>query len=214
MNAWLKAIHQYCQDHSSAPSQLLLDLERETHLKTLAPQMISGALQGRFLAMISQILQPKTVLEIGTFTGYGAHCLSEGLLSDGHLHTIEGNPELAYIIRKYLEIASIQDQVHLHIGDAKDIIPSITDSFDLVFMDGNKREYERYFNLVADRINPGGILLADNVLWSGKVVKKEQDKDTLMIDAFNKKILDDQRFESLILPLRDGLLMARRKNDS
>ena len=210
MNAWLKAIHKYCQDHSTAPSQELLALERETHLKTLAPQMLSGPLQGRFLAMISHILQPETILEIGTFTGYGAHCLAEGLLSNGQLHTIEGNRELAYIIEKHLELADIQDRVHLHIGDAKEVIPNISATFDLVFMDANKREYGLYFDLVADRIRPGGLLLADNVLWSGKVVKGEKDKDTQMIDAFNKKVLADERFENLILPLRDGLLMARK----
>lgn len=210
MNSWLKAIHQYCQEHSTAPSQQLIDLERETHLKTLAPQMLSGPLQGRFLAMVSHLLRPKKILEIGTFTGYGAHCLAEGLVDDGQLHTIEGNLELAHIIQKHLSIAGLENNVQLHIGDAKEVIPTIEGTFDLVFMDGNKREYEHYFELVADRIQIGGLLIADNVLWSGKVVKGATDKDTQMIDAFNKKVLKDERFDNLILPLRDGLLIARK----
>lgn len=206
----LKAIHQYCQQHSTTPSKILVDLERETNLKTLAPQMLSGALQGRFLAMISQLIQPKAVLEIGTFTAYGTLCLAEGLSVDGCLHTIEGNPELTYIIDKYLEKSGIHDKVKVYIGDAKKIIPTIDATYDIVFMDANKREYIQYFDLVADRICPGGLLIADNVLWSGKIIDKEQDTDTQMIDAFNKKIQGDNRFENLILPLRDGLMMARK----
>ena len=206
----LKAIHDYCQKHSTVSTQNLIDLERETNLKTLAPQMLSGPLQGRFLAMISQLIQPKNILEIGTFTAYGTLCLAEGLADDGCLHTIEGNPELKHIIDKYLHIAGIQNRVQLHIGDAKTIIPTINTTYDIVFMDANKREYTQYFDLVANSIRPGGVLLADNVLWSGKVVKGEQDTDTQMIDAFNKKVLADERFENLILPIRDGLMMARK----
>lgn len=211
MNAWIKAIHEYCTDHSTLPPDTLYQLERETHLKTLAPQMLSGPLQGRFLAMLSRILQPKAILEVGTFTGYGAHCLAEGLADQGVLHTIEGNPETVFIIRKHLQAAQLEDKVQLHQGDAKAIIPTIEGAFDLVFLDGNKREYDHYFDLLADRIRPGGLILADNVLWSGKVVSGEQDQDTRMIDAFNKRVLADERFTNLILPLRDGLLMAQRR---
>ncbi len=210
MNAWIKAIHEYCTDHSSPPPDTLYQLERETHLKTLAPQMLSGPLQGRFLAMLSRILQPKAILEVGTFTGYGAHCLAEGLADQGVLHTIEGNPETVFIIRKHLQAAQLEDKVQLHQGDAKAIIPTIEGAFDLVFLDGNKREYDHYFDLLADRIRPGGLILADNVLWSGKVVSGEQDQDTRMIDAFNKRVLADERFTNLILPLRDGLMIAQR----
>lgn len=209
----IKIIHDYCQRHSTPPSKNLVDLERETNLKTLAPQMLSGPLQGRFLAMISQLIQPKTILEIGTFTAYGTLCLVEGLAADGCLHTIEGNPELTYIIDKYLQAAGVQDRVKVHIGDAKAIIPTIDTTYDMVFMDANKREYAQYFDLVADHIRVGGLLLADNVLWSGKVVNEKQDTDTQMIDAFNKKVLADPRFENLILPLRDGLMMARKIRD-
>ena len=210
MNAWIRAIHEYCTDHSTPPPEALYQLERETHLKTLAPQMLSGPLQGRFLAMLSRLIQPKAILEVGTFTGYGAHCLAEGLAKDGTLHTIEGNPETAYLIRKHLELAGLKDRVQLHLGDALEVIPTVPGEFDLVFLDGNKREYDQYFDLLADRIRPGGLLLADNVLWSGKVVSGEKDQDTRMIDAFNKRVLADKRFANLILPLRDGLLMAQR----
>lgn len=210
MNAWIKAIHEYCTNHSSPPPDSLYQLERETHLKTLAPQMLSGPLQGRFLAMLSRLLQPQVILEVGTFTGYGAHCLAEGLTQTGVLHTIEGNPETAYLIRKHLDLAGLADQVQLHSGNALEVIPTLTGLFDLVFLDGNKREYNQYFDLVADRIRPGGLLLADNVLWSGKVVSGEQDHDTRMIDAFNKKVQVDERFTNLILPLRDGLMIAQR----
>lgn len=207
---WVQAIHDYCERHSTPPPNTLLALERETHLKTLAPQMLSGALQGRFLAMLSRLLRPKHILEVGTFTGYGAHCLAEGLAADGTLHTIEGNPEVAYLIRKHLAAAGLDTRVQLHLGDALEIIPTLDGMFDMVFLDANKREYAAYFDLLADRINPGGLLLADNVLWSGKVVSGESDPDTRLIDAFNKQVLADDRFQNLILPLRDGLLLAQR----
>lgn len=172
--------------------------------------MLSGPLQGRFLALISRLIQPQCVLEIGTFTGYGAHCLAEGLLPEGVLHTIEGNRETAYLINKYIKKASLEEQIQLHLGDANAIIPTLPGPFDLVFMDANKREYAAYFDLVADKVRPGGLILADNVLWSGKVVEGTPDQDTRMLDAFNKQVLADPRFTNLILPLRDGLLIAQR----
>lgn len=211
MNPWIKAIHEYCTQHSTAGNEHLRQLERDTHLRTLAPQMLSGPLQGRFLAMLSRLIQPQRVLEVGTFTGYAAQCLAEGVLDDGELHTIEGNVELAYLIRKHLAIAELTDRIHLHLGDAKTIIPTIKGPFDLVFLDANKREYQLYWDLVADKMRPGGLILADNVLWSGKVVSGEQDTDTRMMDSFNKYVLADDRFQCIILPLRDGLLMAERK---
>ncbi|MEZ4985870.1 MAG: O-methyltransferase [Saprospiraceae bacterium] len=210
MQYWIQAIHAYCEKHSSPPGANLLALERETHLKTLAPQMLSGTLQGRLLALLSRLKQPHSILEVGTFTGYGAHCLAEGLLPNGTLHTIEGNPETVYLIKKHLLAAGIDNRVQVYTGNALDWIPQIPGPFDLVFLDGNKREYAEYFDLVADRITPGGLLLADNVLWSGKVVTGETDTDTQLIDAFNKKVLADERFFNLILPLRDGLMIAQR----
>lgn len=172
--------------------------------------MLSGALQGRFLALLSRLVQPESILEVGTFTGYGAHCLAEGLSPNGHLHTIEGNPELVYLIRKHLTAANLSDRVTLHQGDANQIIPTLPGKFDLVFLDANKREYPAYFDLIADRIEVGGLILADNVLWSGKVVRGAEDEDTRALDRFNKKVLADERFRVLILPLRDGLMIAQR----
>jgi predicted O-methyltransferase YrrM len=204
------ALHRYCEAHSTPPSDLLRDLERETHLKTLAPQMLSGPLQGRLLALLSRMLQPRKVLEVGTFTGYSALCLAEGLAPSGVLHTIEGNEELAYLIRRYIERAGWQDRIRLHLGDALAIIPTLGADFDLVFLDANKLEYRQYFALVADRIRPGGLLVADNVLWSGKVLEPPFDPDTAEIDTFNKMVQEDERFTTLMLPLRDGLLMAQR----
>jgi predicted O-methyltransferase YrrM len=210
MNQWIQAIHDYCQRHSTAPPETLSALERETHLKTLAPQMLSGALQGRFLSLLSRLVQPESILEVGTFTGYGAHCLAEGLSPNGHLHTIEGNPELVYLIRKHLRAANLSDRVTLHQGDASQIILTLPGKFDLVFLDANKREYPAYFDLIADRVKPGGLILADNVLWSGKVIRGAEDEDTRALDSFNKKVLADERFRVLILPLRDGLMIAQR----
>lgn len=210
MTPWIQAIHEYCARHSSKAGEALYALERETHLKTLAPQMLSGPLQGRFLSLLSKLIKPQQILEVGTFTGYAAHCLAEGLANDGILHTIEGNPEIAYIINKHLAAAQLTEKVRLHLGDAKAIIPTLDGPFDLVFLDANKREYATYFDLLAEKITPGGLLLADNVLWSGKVVSGKTDEDTKRLDSFNKKVLADKRFEPLILPLRDGLMIARR----
>jgi len=205
-----KALHTYCAQHATPPSDVLYQLERETHLKTLAPQMLSGPLQGRLLSFLSKLLRPKRILEIGTFTGYAAICMAEGLPDDGRLHTIEVNPELEYLIRKYIKKAGLEDRITAHIGDATQIIPKLNEQFDLVFIDAGKRDYEQHYDLVIEKVNPGGLILADNVLWSGKVVQSEYDADTQKIDAFNKKVLADKRVENLTLPIRDGLLLARK----
>lgn len=204
---------KYCEAHSTPHSQLLYELERETHLKTLAPQMLSGQLQGRILSLISQLKQPKMILEIGTFTGYATLCLAEGLAKDGQIITIEANPEIAYFIEKYKQKAGLQEQI-IHItGRAELVIPTLNDTFDLAFIDAGKRDYAHHFDLVIERMNPGGILLADNVLWSGKVLKApvKQDADTQLLDAFNKKIQADPRVENILLPIRDGLTVMRKK---
>ncbi len=206
-----QALNKYCEAHTSPADETLCELERETYLKTLAPQMLSGHLQGRFLTMISQLVQPVVALEIGTFTGYGAICLARGLAPNGRLHTIEANRELEYIIRKYIGKAGLEDKIQLHLGNALEIIPNIPPgAFDLVFIDAGKQDYATYFDLVIDRMRPGGLILADNVLWSGKVLNPDQDEDTAALHAFNRKVLADPRVETLILPLRDGLLMARK----
>lgn len=204
-------IEEYCEQVSTAPPAYLHRLERQTHLRTLAPQMLSGPLQGRFLAMLSKLLRPRRILEVGTFTGYAALCLAEGLHPEGELHTIEGNPEILYLARQAFGDAGFQDRIHLHQGDALELIPQISGDFDLIFLDANKREYEAYYDLCISRLNPGGLLLADNVLWSGKVLEPEKDKDAALIDQFNRRVQSDERVESLLLPLRDGLLLVRKE---
>ncbi len=204
-------IDLYCEKHTTPTSPLLNELLRETHLKTLAPQMASGHLQGTLLRFLSRMIRPETVLEIGSFTGYATLCLLEGLLPDGKIHTIEVNQELAYIIEKYIKLAGATDQIHLHIGDAKKIIPTIDATYDLVFIDAGKMHYPQYYDLIIDRVNPGGYILADNVLWDGKVIRTEKDRDTEILDFFNKKIHQDSRVENILLPIRDGLMLARKK---
>jgi predicted O-methyltransferase YrrM len=204
---------RYCEDHSSPHSALLYELERETYLKTLAPQMLSGQLQGRILSMISQLKQPETILEIGTFTGYATLCLAEGLAPNGKIITIEANPELAYFINKYKKRAHLEDRIIAITGRAEQVIPTLQNTFDLAFIDAGKRDYAHHFDLVIDRMNSGGILLADNVLWSGKVLQspEDYDADTQLLDAFNKKIQADERVENILLPIRDGLTVMRKK---
>lgn len=203
-------ISAYCENLSSPQSTLLYDLERETYLKTLAPQMMSGHLQGRLLSLLSRLRQPQAILEIGTFTGYATLCLAEGLAPGGQLHTIEANEELEYLIRKYIQRAGLEKQIHLHIGEASQVIPTIVGDFDLIFIDGGKLDYPKHYDLVIDRLRPGGLLLADNVLWSGKVVSHPNDPDAQALHAFNQKLQQDQRIEQLILPLRDGLTIAQK----
>ncbi len=205
-------IEQYCEKHTTPPSPLLDALLRETHLKTLAPQMASGHLQGTLLRFLSRMIQPATVLEIGSFTGYATLCLLEGLLPKGKIHTIEVNPELAYLVRKYIERAGATDRIQLHLGDAKKIIPTIDATYDLVFIDAGKMNYPQYYDLIIDRVNPGGYILADNVLWDGKVIRTEKDRDSEILDFFNKKIHQDPRVENILLPIRDGLMLARKSD--
>ncbi len=211
MNADLKRLYAYCEAHSTPPSAVLHELERETHLKTLAPQMLSGAWQGQFLKMLSQLMQPQTILEIGTFTGYAAICMAQGLAPGGQLHTIEPNAELAHIIRKYIDKAGLNDMIQLHIGRGEEVIPTLQTTFDLVFIDAGKQQYEQFYELVIERVRPGGLILADNVLWSGKVADTADDPDTLTLRAFNDRVQADPRVENVMLPLRDGVLMIRKK---
>lgn len=210
MYRFSKEIHEYCETHTSPLPEVLLELERETHLKTLSPQMLSGRLQGQLLAFLSNLIRPKAILEIGTFTGYSAICLAQGLASGGILHTIEVNRELEHFIRKYLGKASLAEVVQLHIGRAQDIVPTLQDGFDLVFIDAAKQDYPLFYDLVIEKINPGGLLIADNILWDGKVLTPEKDQDAAMLHAFNLKVAADERVEQLLLPVRDGLLVARK----
>lgn len=208
----VNALHHYSTSMSTKPDPVLYDLERETGLKTLSPQMISGSLQGQFLQLISTLQQPDRILEVGTFTGYAAICMARGLSPDGELHTIEVNRELEHIIRKYLNRAQLEEKVHLHWGDALEIIPTLEGQFDLVFLDADKRQYQAYYELVVERVPSGGLILADNVLWSGKVLDSDRsdDADAASLHAFNQMVLADERVENVLVPLRDGLMMIRK----
>ena len=202
---------EYCLAHSSPPPVLLEALDRETNLKTLSPQMQSGAYQGTLLRFISQMMHPRRILEIGTFTGYASLCLAAGLADDGVLHTIEANDELAWIIRKYVALADLDKKVQLHVGDAAGIIPELTETFDLVFLDAGKLDYRKHYELVLPKIRPGGFLLADNVLWDGKVAGGDvKDETARVLRDFNTHVQADVRVENMLLPLRDGLMVVRK----
>ena len=204
-------IEQYAEAHTTPESAVLQALVRETHLKTLAPRMLSGHLQGRFLSMIAKLMQPRRVLEIGTFTGYSALCFTEGVAEGGILYALEGNDELKHIIEKYIEVAGFQDKIKLLIGNALEIIPNLDEVFDLVFIDAGKRDYPAYWDLVIDKTRSGGLIIADNVLWNGKVADEKKNLDTQILDDFNKKVCADTRVECVLLPVRDGLMMAMKK---
>ena len=203
-------IDAYCEAHTTPQSELLYQLERETYLKTLAPQMASGHLQGQLLTMLCQLIQPKIAVEIGTFTGYAAICIAQGLPIDGELHTIEINEELEYISKKYFQQSGLTNKIKTYLGDAKNIVPTLPYPFDFVFIDAGKKDYAPHFDLVIDKVNAGGIILADNVLWSGKVAEKKLDKATKILHHFNEKIQQDKRVENVLLPIRDGLMVIRK----
>ncbi|KAA9333555.1 O-methyltransferase [Adhaeribacter soli] len=207
-------LQQYCDDHTSPEPELLKKLNRETHAKVMMPRMLSGHLQGRTLAMFSQMLRPQQILEIGTYTGYSGICLAEGLAENGTLHTIDINDELEDMVRRYFQEAGLENKVNYYLGNALEIIPTLNQTFDLVFIDADKINYSHYFDLVIDKVRPGGFIIADNVLWSGKVLekfRKKLDKDTEALLHFNQKVQDDERVENVLLPIRDGLLVIRKK---
>jgi caffeoyl-CoA O-methyltransferase len=206
-----KELEAYASAHSSKEPNLLKQLWRETHLKVLSPGMLSGHIQGRFLSMISHIVKPLQILEIGTFTGYSALCLAEGLSADGILHTIEVNHELVEIIERYFKESDYNEKIKLHIGDATQVISTLEGPFDLVFIDADKENYTNYYDLVFDKVRSGGTIIADNTLWHGNVVTNDKGKETRGIVAFNEMIKKDQRIEKILLPLRDGLTMIRKK---
>ncbi len=210
MNRQLSKIDLYCNEHTTPHSKLLAELERETNLKTLAPQMLSGSYQGQLLTTISKLLSPTHILEIGTFTGYSAICLAAGLTDNGQLTTIEINPELTYISTKYFNNSIYKNQINFIQGDALDIIPKLDKKYDLVFIDAAKLSYNKYYDMIFPLVNKGGVILADNVLWSGKVVLESKDKDANSLNIFNKKIQNDNRVENIILPIRDGITIIRK----
>lgn len=204
-------IESYVLQHTTPESPLLQQLARETHTRVLMPNMLSGHLQGAVLSMFSRMIQPHRILEIGTFTGYSAICLAQGLAPGGLLYTIDINEELEDMVRDYLAKAGLAHKVRAVFGNALDVIPKLHDTFDLVFIDADKANYVRYYELVFDHVRPGGYIIADNVLWKGKVADPEmQDKDTAAIRRFNDLVHEDPRVENILLPLRDGLLIARK----
>jgi caffeoyl-CoA O-methyltransferase len=203
----------YTVEHTSNEADLLSKINRETNLEVLQPRMLSGHLQGRVLAMISQMINPSYVVEIGTYTGYSALCLAEGLKQDGKLITIEYNKELEVRVLNYFNLSEHANLIDLKIGDAIDLLPTLENGIDLVFIDADKVNYLNYYNLVFDKLKPGGYIVADNVLWSGKVVEEvdDQDEETVALIKFNDFIQNDSHVENVLLPVRDGLMLIRKK---
>ncbi len=208
------ALLAYCEAHTTDEDALLRKITRETQAKVLMPRMLSGHLQGKMLELFTKMLQPKTILEIGTYTGYSGICLARGLGKDGKLITLDINDELETMVRGFFEESGLAAQIDYRLGNAREIIPTLDGPFDLVFIDADKFYYAEYFDLIIDKVRPGGIILADNVLWSGKIlVEKGQkiDKDTQALLDFNRKIQEDPRVENILLPIRDGVMMARKR---
>lgn len=206
------SLYDYIVAHSQEEPPLLADLSRQTHLKILQPRMLSGPLQGRFLSVLAKLLQPKKVLEVGTFTGYATLCLAEGLAKDGQIDTLDKNEELVDFQRSFFDRSPWGKQIHQHCGNAIDIIPTLDGEYDLVFLDADKKNYLNYLELLLPKIKTGGLLLSDNVLWSGKVLEATQknDQDTQVLKAFNQKLAAHTALETVLLPLRDGLTLSRK----
>jgi caffeoyl-CoA O-methyltransferase len=211
MNTTYQTLDDYCTNLTSEPPAYLANLERETNLKTLSPQMLCGKLQGRFLSMISNLYRPKTILEIGTFTGYSTLCLAEGLADEGVLHTFEVNDELFYLSNKYFQFSPYSSQIYQHKGKAEELLPPLELEPDLVYIDAGKKQYEEHYKLVINRLKKGGIILVDNVLWSGKINGPLDDSDSKAIHEFNCRRREDTRIEQLVLPIRDGISMLIKK---
>lgn len=206
-----KDILEYSEKYSQQEPEILQELNRETHLKILNPRMLSGFFQGRLLSIISKLIKPKKVLEIGTYTGYSAICISEGMNKNGIIHTIDKNEELNTIQKKYFKKSGLENNIIQYNGCALDIIPKIEEKFDLIFIDADKENYINYFNLVIDKLNNNGVILADNVLWSGKVINSEDhDLTTNVLREFNRMVNNDKRVETILLPIRDGISIIRK----
>lgn len=212
MDLLASGLNDYLEQLAEPESALLQKINRETQLQVLMPRMLSGHYQGRVLSLLSKMIQPKCILEIGTFTGYATLCLAEGLNRDGIIHTIDINEELEDRVRAYFEESNHKEQIHYHIGDALEILPQLDIKPDLVFIDADKKNNAVYYDMIFDRLHSGAVILIDNVLWSGKVLKEEKvDKDTSLIMELNEKIKTDPRVEQVMLPIRDGLWIIRKK---
>lgn len=206
-------IEQYAIDHSKAEDQILAELNRETWAKVLRPRMLSGHLQGKVLETFSYMIKPQRILEIGTYTGYSAICLANGLAPNGRLVTIDINDEISHVAQKYIEKSGHKENIHFLIGDAREIVPTLNETWDLVFIDADKENYGVYYDLIFDKIRPGGFIIADNVLWSGKVMDAPElmDDETRSLVNFNEKIQNDPRVDNVLMPVRDGLMVIRKK---
>ncbi len=213
MNFLPEKIDSYSHEHTTKESELLYELNRQTHIQIIAPRMLSGHLQGRMLSMFSKMIQPKYILEIGTYTGYSALCMAEGLAEDGKLITIEIDPEIADFANQFFDKSTFKNSIDSRVGDAVQVIETLADHIDLVFIDADKRNYIKYYELVLPKLKSGGYIIVDNVLWSGKVVAPaaKKDKDTKVLQELNDLIHNDTRVENVLLPLRDGLFVVRKK---
>lgn len=208
-----QALDDYCCEHTTAESALLAKLNRDTHVNILQPRMLSGHFQGRLLSLLSKMIRPERILEIGTYTGYSALCMAEGLTENGKIITLDINAQLEDFVRSYISESDYAPKIDYRICNAMEEIPQLDEQFDLVFIDADKMNYINYYNLVFDKVKPGGYILSDNVLWSGKVIQTEGkiDKDTQLLKDFNDLIHRDERVENLLLPIRDGIMIARKK---
>jgi len=207
-------LEAYVENHTMPESPVLDELNRETWLKVLQPRMLSGHLQGRVLSMLSHMIKPKNILEVGTYTGYSALCFAEGLQEGGVIDTIDINEELEPFVQRFLEKSGYADRIQMHVGNALDIIPTLDKEYDIVFIDADKNNYINYYNAAFEKVNKGGYIIADNVLWSGKVLDEQElkdDPDTKTINEYNKMVLADERVENILFPIRDGLMIARKK---
>lgn len=208
-----KDLSDYCDTHTKPETNVLAKLNRETHLKVVSPRMLSGHLQGRFLSLISKLQQPKLVVEIGTYTGYSALCLAEGIASEGKLISIDVNEETSAFAKSFIAQTEFVNKIELVVADAKEYIKTINLEIDLVFIDADKKNYLTYYDLVIEKLSKGGLIIADNVLWSGKITmpEKDMDRETLALHQFNQFVQHDERVENVLLPIRDGLMIVRKK---
>ena len=203
-------ISSYSLENTEKEPKLLSELNRETWANVMIPRMLSGHLQGRVLSMISKMIHPTNIIEVGTYTGYSALCMAEGLKENGKIHTLDINEEYTSVAKKYFDKSDYKENIIQHIGNAVDLIPQLNDKFQLAFLDADKENYSNYFDLIIEKMDVGGYIIADNVLWSGKVTEENKDEETMALHNYNKKVLSDKRVETVLLPVRDGLNISRK----